>query len=555
MLVFIFGFYSCYAMLKWFEADKILPRVLWGVSGCLSLGLGTLCKPDAFIFIAITSLILYFFSSKGLRAAISSFFLMLIPVLLGSALIHKHILPHTDYHRSFTFIENPLVGVHWYDKIPLAFSTVWFYISKMIFPKSLVSYYGYNAFDAFPKWTNFSVIAGILLTLLLLYMAIKNIKKKTGLLFMLLLFAGTLLPYTDITQVGAGIVAERFMFIPSIAFLFLITYLLYYILKIPVDKKPVGQPAKYMYAFTIGVCIIFTARVLARNPDWKSHQALYLHDSMEAPNSAKLQALLGGTYVADAQQLQASDPGQKAEIDSLYVKALKGYQRSVDIYPAYSTSWNNLGMIEYTLYANAPEAISDFGKALKLDSAYTEAWFNMGACYQSLADKVNDTLNALRQDSISRTENKSYGNETMESLNKMIAGCSSRISNYKNISEKSYLQIIKLEPAYYMTYIYIARLYSSEGKYNKIVELDSNALKRGYRSDPIYVTLGNAFIMLKDTADAALNYEKSVRYYNRNYYICGFLEEYYYKKGDMDKARYYKQLYDEAMSSKDNRTP
>lgn len=549
MLVFIFGFYCCYAMLKWFEAERVLPRILWGVSGCLSLGLGALCKPDAFIFIPITVMILYFFSSKGVWAAVMSFLIMVIPNILGYGFVHKRLLPHTNYHRSFLYFENPLVGVHWYDKFPLAFSTVWFYIGKMIFPKDLVAYYGYNAFDAFPKWTDFSVLAGILLAGVLLYLILKNIRKKTALLFLLLLFAGTLFPYTDITEVGAGIVAERFMFIPSVSFIFLITYLLYYILKIPVDKKPFGQPATYMYAFTVGICVIFAARVLARNPDWKSHESLYRHDSEVAPNSAKLQALLGAAYVSDAQKMQTDNSPQRATIDSLYLKAQKAFKQAVAIYPGYATSWNNLGMTEYTLYANISNALSDFSKALKIDSDYTEAWFNRAGCYEALSSKLMDTLNAIRKDSASLAENKWHGNASMESLNNRMIACKSKIQAYRNISEKSYLRAIELKPTYYQAYIYLARVYSSEAEYKKIIQLDSNELKKGYQSDPIYVTMGNAYIMLKDTADAVASYENSLRFYDKNYYISGFLENYYYKKGDIDKARYYKQLYDEARSS------
>lgn len=555
MLVFLFGFYCCYAMLKWFEAEKIFTRVLWGLSGCLSLGLGALCKPDALIFIPVTVMILYFFNSKGPRAAIYSFLLMGLTFLAGYRFIHKHILPHTNYHRTFTYIENPLVGVHWYQRIPLAFSTVWFYISKMLFPKDLISYYGYNAFDAFPKWTDFSVLAGILLACLLLWLILKNIRKKTALLFMLLLFAGTLFPYTDIPEVGVGIVAERFMFIPSVSFIFLITFILFYAFKISVDKKPFGEAATYMYAFTLGVCVIFTARILARNPDWKTHESLYLHDTRLAPHSAKLQSLLGGSYLADAQQLQATNPQQKATIDSFYIKAKDSYQQSLDIYPDYATSWNNVGMIEYTLYGNISRAISDFDKALKDDSEYTEAWFNRGAAYEALAGKAIDTLKSIRRDSTSLAQQKFHGIAPTESLNKILAACKNRIELYRNISEKSYLSAIQLKPAYYQAYIYICRLYSSETKYNKIVQLDSNALKNGHQSDPIYVTLGNAYIMIKDTANAVISYEKSIQYYNKNYYICGFLENYYYKKGDLEKARYYKQLYDNAINLQNNQNP
>lgn len=87
------------------------------------------------------------------------------------------------------------------------------------------------------------------------------------------------------------------------------------------------------------------------------------------------------------------------------------------------------------------------------------------------------------------------------------------------------------------------------------MEVDSNALKKGYQSDPIYVTLGNAYILLNDTTDAVISYEKSIPFYNKNYYICGFLENYYYKKGDLEKARYYKELYDNAVNLRNGQTP
>ncbi len=555
MLVLLFGLYCCYAMIRWFEAEDLLPRFLWGLSGCLSLGLGALCKPDALIFIPVTSLILYFSTSKETRALILSLLCLIIFIKVGNHFIHKDVLPHTDYHRTFTYIENPLVGVHWYQKIPLAFSTVWFYLSKLLFPKDLICYYGYDAFNAFPEWTDFGVIAGILLSGVLVYFAIKNFKKKNSVLLIILLFLGTLFPYTDIYEVGAGIVAERFMFIPSIFFVLLVTYILFYILKIPVDKKPTGKMGTYGYSVIIAVSIIFAARVIARNPDWKTHQSIYLHDSMVAPRSAKLQALLAATYMETAQKLKMSDPQQKATIDSLYLEGERKYKLSVEIYPGYGTSWNNLGMIQYTLYGNLRNAILDFQKALKIDSTYSEAWFNMGTCYEILASKTNDTVIALRHDSSLMAEKKFQGDENRESLDEHMLRCKQTVQSYRDLSEKSYLLTIKMKPTYYLSYIYLSRLYFSEAKYNKVIEFDNNALDNGYQSDVVYVTLGNAYLMLKDTSNAVTYYEKSLTFYDKNYYVCGFLKKYYYQRGDMEKARYYNLKYEEAMAHKNGQMP
>ena len=552
LLVLLFGLYTCYAMLKWYSAGEWRARVVWGLSGCLALGLGALCKPDAAIFIPITGMIFYFFNSKNIRGAILAVLSLTIFLLLGNKFMHQHVLPHSDYHRTFVYIENPLVGVHWYHKIALAFSTVWFYIGKMLFPYNLACYYGYNAFDAFPKWTDFAVIAGILITGGLIYLIIKNIRKQDGLLFFLLFLGGTLIPYTDIAEVGPGIVAERFMFIPSIAFVMLVTYLLYYILKLPVDKKPFEPKATYVYAFTIGVCAIFAGRVIARNPDWKSHQSIYLHDSKVVPQSAKLQSLLAATYIEQAQKVKASDPTNRVRLDSLYRAGENGYQNSVNIYSGYGTSWNNLGMIQYTLYGNLHNAISDFRKALAIDSEYSEALFNMGACYEAIASKARDTINAFRKDSILIIQKKYTRNESKESLLSRLAACEDRLRYYCNESEKSYVHTIKIKPAYYVAYIYLSRLYFAEGNFQKVIDFDKKAIDNGTQSDVIYVTLGNAYLMVKDTDNAVFNYEKSMRFYDKNYYICGFLNKYYVGKGDEQKARYYKEMYDSAMIFKNS---
>ncbi len=553
LLVLLFGLFSCYAMLKWFESEDWKKRISWGLAGCVALGMGTLCKPDELIFVPITALVLFFFSSKGLRASIMSFVLMTASLIIGTKFMHKHVLPPSSYHRTFVYIENPLVGVHWYHKIALAFSTLWFYISKMIFPKDLVCYYGYNAFDAFPKWTDFAVLAGILLAGVWVYLVVKNIKSKNILLFFLLLFFGTFFPYTDMFQVGAGIVAERFMFIPSIAFVVLITYLVFYAFKIPLDKKPFGQPATYLYAFAGIVCFLFTARVIARNPDWKTHQSIYLHDSQVAPKSAKLQSLLAATYIDQAQKLKVSNPDRKASIDSLFLAGEKGYKNSVDIYPGYGTSLNNLGMIQYTLYGNLRNAITYFKRALAIDSEYSEALFNMGACYEAIANKIKDTVASLRRDSMEMGGRKiAPSGDTRELLYERLHECEVRKRAYENESEKSYLHTIRLKPSYYVAYIYLSRLYFSEGNYQKVIDFDKNSIDNGIQSDVVYVTMGNAYLMNKDTANAVVNYEKSMDFYDRNYYICGFLGKYYSSRGDSARAHYYKRKYNAALEFKNS---
>ena len=133
-----------------------------------------------------------------------------------------------------------------------------------------------------------------------------------------------------------------------------------------------------------------------------------------------------------------------------------------------------------------------------------------------------------------------------------MAACEERLRYYCYESEKSYVHTIKIKPAYYVAYIYLSRLYFAEGNFQKVIDFDKRAIDNGTQSDVIYVTLGNAYLMVKDTDNAVFNYEKSMRFYDKNYYICGFLNKYYVGKGDAEKARYYKQMYDSAMIFKNS---
>ncbi len=277
---------------------------------------------------------------------------------------------------------------------------------------------------------------------------------------------------------------------------------------------------------------------------------MYAHDVKEVPRSAKLQSLLAATYIEDAQKLKVSNPQDKQTIDSLFLKGMNGYQKSVNIYPEYGTSWNNMGMIQYTLYGNLRSAVEDFSKALRIDTAYSEAWFNMGACYEALSEKISDTVKLLKQDSTSFTRKKSYWDESQETVFKNLLACENRLQAYRDEAEKCYLNTITLKPTYYLDYIYLTRLYFSEARYNKVIEVDQHAINLGYGSDVVFVTMGNAYLMQKDTNSAVSNYVTSMRYYDKNYVISNFLKTYYYKQGDMQKAKYYAGKYDTAIMYK-----
>jgi Tfp pilus assembly protein PilF len=502
LMVCLFGFYTCYAYVKAFETGKLVEKVLWILSAMLAFDLAFLCKPDALMFIAITAMVLFFYNKGSFKQAGLSLVFIIVGILALRAFVH-HVLPHSDYHRTFIFIENPLLRTHWYQRINLGFYTFWFYIQKLIFPFGMACYYGYKEVDPQPALTDINVIIGLLLAIALCYLIYRNRKDRGIVMFSLLLFSGGMFAYSDVLAVGPGIVADRFIFLPSLAFILLATLLVFYLLKLPITQKPMGNRTNYLYMIGSVVLIVYSGRTIARNPDWKSHLSIYQHDAKVATKSAKLHSLLAS---ADIQLVQDNPNMPNDEKVKYYQDGEAHYMASIDIYPEYTTSLNNLGMIQFNFYRDYDKALDFFGRAIKVDTNYTEALFNMGATNQA---KGNNKL-----------------------------------------AEYYFLRTIKSNPEYEIAYIFISRLYFNESRLDDVLKVNQEAIDKGHVINVASVNMGNVYLAKKDTLKAVGYFEKAVAYSPKSAAsIAQFLTKYYALKGDMDKAKYYNKLYQDAQPS------
>jgi tetratricopeptide (TPR) repeat protein len=499
LMTMLFGLYCTYAFVKAFETNDILKRCLWIVSAVVSYYLGVLCKEDEYLFLGIVPLVLVIFTKPKYKAAAIAVVSMLFSQVFFKRFIIKNILPHSEYHRTYIFIEQPLLHTHWYQRISLGFYSLWFYVRKLIFPKIMACYYGYSTIDPQPKWTDINVLAGIAITVLLGYVLYRNRKDKGTIMFSLLMFIGTTFAFVNILKVGPGIVADRFTFTPSIGFILLFVLLLFHLFRLPFKSKPEGTKTTYLYLIVGTIVVIYSARTIERNPNWESHLSIYEHDVKEVPHSAKLQSLLAASYIQKIQQTPSIDKDVKAQY---YQLAENSYNAAVDVFPGYTTSLNNLGMIQYNYHRNLREAIAYFDKALSYDSTYTEALFNKGAAEEAMGKKDE--------------------------------------------AENCYLKAIRCNPEYYLSYAYISHLYFTEGRLDKVIQVNESAINGGHPSDIVYANIGNVYMAEKDTTKAVDYFEKALQQSVRNLNLAKFVEQYYAAKKDMGKTQYYQKLIKDA---------
>ena len=154
------------------------------------------------------------------------------------------------------------------------------YCFKLVFPRYLCFDYGYacipTIYRVFDVRNLLPLLFCYLPLALVIHRSISHV--RVPLLIGITFFLVPLFPALNILFPVGTILAERLLFIPSIGFCLLFSELAV------VDLKLSTRP---IIAFVTGVCLLFSVRVLTRNLDWNSEQAIYSSALQVCPLSAK----------------------------------------------------------------------------------------------------------------------------------------------------------------------------------------------------------------------------------------------------------------------------
>lgn len=486
LLSFLGSFLALYYYLKY--ADKGQWKYM--ILGAFFLLFAILSKRDSITFWAIIPLAVYFFTTAPLRRIGLIFLVNIVPFLLNRLLV-KSVINATN--RDLVLFENPFFfgGTIW-ERIPLGFYCIWYYLKMFIFSHPLLAYYGYNQVPV-PSWRNPFVIAMILLVIASGYYIFKKRKTKNIEVFAMLYFWITISMFLNIALPVVGIVAERFVYIPSVGLCILAVWGLFKLFKVNSLERTVKWANINSKVFLVlGIAsLVFSVQVISRNAAWKDHYTLYKTDVERAPESAHLHTLLASASIQRSKETKSADQKRKYIGD-----ALKHYKESIRIIPDYISSHNNVGMIYYSYYNNPKEAIPYLKRAVELDPNYVEAYFNLA------------------------TSEAALGN--------------------LEIGEKYYLKTLELDSAFINAYYSLSAVYAKQEKMDKILTINQKAIDMGLKSDVFYVSIGNVYFMKGDTLKSLPYLEKGIELNPNNRFLNSFLAEYYKNKGNLEKAnRYY----------------
>lgn len=390
---------AVYFSFKAFYGKKPLFHLLTGTLFFLAL----LSKENAITFLAVAPLSYFVFT----KASFSKIALQSLPFFVGAILflmIRSSIVELSlGGEPTLELMNNPFVKVegnnyvHFTlgEKMATIFYTLGHYVQLLIFPHPLTHDYYPRHIDivsfAHPK-----VILSILLYLGMAIYALIRLPKKDLISYGILFYLATISIASNIVFPIGTTMSERFAFMPSIGFCWIIAVLLYRWSKWRShSKKRWDFRQLYLPLMIIGaISLFFSIKTISRNTVWKDNYTLFTTDIKTSTNSAKLRNAAAGETIA-----KAVDEKNATRKNQMLLTAEQHLQAAIKIHPNYKNAYLQLGNVNNYLQ-QFDNAIKYYEQALQIDPNYQDAVNNLGITYRDAGryygEQKQDIQNSIK---------------------------------------------------------------------------------------------------------------------------------------------------------------
>ncbi len=316
---------------------------------------------------------------------------------------------HIDTHLVVRVSENALVGAGFWTQRITAIKVIGKFLWLFVWPARLSADYSFNAVPLFgwQPWRLEDAKALIALASCagLIAVAIR-FRRVKPLCFFVGLFFVALAPTSNLVFPIGSIMAERFMYLPSLALCGCVVIAIG-------EVKLARQWIKWT---ALGaVCLAFGMRTYARNFDWHDNASLWSSAAEAYPECARAHynlgdALMEGSDIPDAiAQFQAAlrvrpdyanahislanalarDPGKMPD-------AIAQYEAALRIDPNTAMAHYNLGTALARTPGRMPDAIAEWQKAIRIQPDFAEAHYNLGIVYAQSPDRLPEAVIELQ---------------------------------------------------------------------------------------------------------------------------------------------------------------
>ncbi len=296
--------------------------------------LALLAKENAITFLAVIPVTLYIFEKATIRRIIFA----MSPLILSAAafvFIRYQVVGYLlDSGKEITgLMNNPFLGTTAPEKYATITYTLGMYLKLLVFPHPLThDYYPYQV--PIMNWSNWIVLLSLVLYVVMGFYALFKWKTRTLTIWCIVFFIATLSIVSNLFFSIGTFMNERFLYMPSVAFLVLIAYWILEWLPKRLKNKP-----KLANGLITGLVLALVAgysyKTLDRVPAWENGMTLNRAASKVSVNSAR-----ANQFMAYALYLEAVETTDREAKTSVLDEATYFVDRALKIHPTYPDANN-----------------------------------------------------------------------------------------------------------------------------------------------------------------------------------------------------------------------
>ncbi len=271
------------------------------------------------------------------------------------------------------------------------------YIGKLVWPIPLSAFYPLPPRLEGILPTEYYIAATFIMGWIILLL--KAGQRDRNILFGSLFFIGTIFFNLPITSVGLGsvIVADRFVYLPSIGLFFMVSIWVYRVFdKYAFAKVALGTVIISLVLLTWQRCFV-----------WRNSEILWSDVITKYPNAAEAYSNRGSYLIGMDNEAALEDINRAIALQPTfatayynkgnifaelgqYRDALEQYTKAIEINPSYAAALNNCGNM-HLLLREYPAAFDKYQRAITIKPNFIDPYSNRGMCFLL----NNDLKNAL----------------------------------------------------------------------------------------------------------------------------------------------------------------
>jgi len=467
ILCMFFGVLALFYMFKYLDGKSIIHLLFSTLCFYLSL----ISKETGITFLVIIPLTIYFFTDIPVKKNLQ-IFAIFVAITCIYLVLRMIILKDVSHNIVLTknVLNNTLNAAPDYiSQLATTFYIMLRYIFLLIFPHPLTCDYNFSQIKIHTLSDPIALLSIMFYIAIFIY-AVLNFKKKSLISFSILFYLITIAPVSNLFFLNGSTMAERFLYIPSLGFCIILSYLLIKLTKTEAVKSKFKSLSQFislnglLFGLVFVIIGLYGLKTSSRNVYWKDNLTIFGEDIKTSSNSATANRIYG----AELFEAVKHSTNKQHQLDTFQL-AKHYLLRSLQIYPEIYASSTTLGNIYY-IENRADSALYYYERDLAARRDNVDLNYNVGITLNKLdrnAEAIKVLLHTVAL------------NPQHEDAYYYLAASYTNLNDFAN-GEKYFSKVVALNPKRAEAYYYLGLISKELGNLAKSKENLDKAAALGY---------------------------------------------------------------------------